>query len=349
MLNEAGPSYQENKTKEKGFTFEEILQGKDNVIAAKDALITQLYKNIKLLEDKVEYLSEKLPISDNENVKKKTFCEALEANINVETSVTTIREGAEPKLRNDSDNFIFIKPTCKQDNRKTKKDVVKYVNTKDLQLGIQKVFDLKNGGIKIQCESKEDVDRLKKEALEKMGDDYEMKTQDKKNPKIKIIGLEENYNKEELKNSIKSQNNTITENSKIEVIVIKQMKTRFMAIMEVDPETFKAVMKSGHLLVDLSVCSVFEHVDVLRCFKCTGYHHTNKNCTNKSSFCIKCGLTGHFSQNCNTDPKDFCCPNCCEANEKFKLSFPINHGPFNRECSILKRKTEIEKRKVRYQ
>lgn len=349
MLNETGLSGQKNKAKEKGFTFEEMLQAKDKIIVAKDALITQLYMNIKLLEDKVEYLCKEMPTNENKNPKKKTFCEALEANRTVETSVSAIREETGAKLSNNSDNFIFIKPTCKQDNTRTKKDVVKYINTKDLKLGVQKVFDLKNGGIKIQCKTKEDIEKLKKEALEKMGNGYETNTQSKKNPKIKVVGLEENYSKEELENSIKSQNSIFTENSKIEVVVIKKMKTRFMAIMEVDPETFQAVMKSGLLLVNLSVCSVFEHVDLLRCFKCTGYHHTNKICTNKSTFCLKCGLADHLSQNCITEPRDFCCPNCYEANEKYKLGFPINHSPFNRECEIFKRKTETERRKIRYQ
>lgn len=227
--------------------------------------------------------------------------------------------------------------------------MVECVNTKDLKLCVQKVYDLKDGGIKIQCKSKDDAEKLKKEATEKMGDKYETKMQEKKYPKIKIIGLEENYTNEDLENSIRHQNSAILENSKIKVVVVKKMKTKYMAILEVDPETFKKIMESGMLLVDLSVCTVFEHVDLLRCFRCTGYHHTNKNCKSNTSFCLKCGLDNHSTPDCSTAEKDFCCPNCSDANKKYKLNFFINHGPFDRTCEIFKKKTDAEKRKILYE
>lgn len=372
--NEVGPStrkktkeYSEDaeknlQTKEKGFTFEEVLQGKDQVIAAKDALITQLCKNIKLLEDKVKYLSGKLPTDENENSKNKTFSKALNTNGNTETNVSSKREetGAKPIFGNNQlvnniqqnhkeSNYIIINPNKKQENKQTKKELIEHVNLRDLQLGIQKVFNLKDGGIKIQCQSKEGMEKLKSEAVQKMSKNYEMKTQSKKHPKIKIIGLEENYSAAELLDCIRSQNDTVSENSKLELIVIRKMKTKYMAIVEVDPNTFKSIMKSGMVLINLSVCPVFEHIDVLRCFTCTGYHHTNKNCKIKNIICIKCGLTGHSSQDCETDIKHFCCPNCLAANEKHKLNFLINHGPFDRECEIFKKKIEIERKRIEYE
>lgn len=328
---------------EKGFSCQEMLEQKDLVIAAKDALITELYKIIKLLEDKIENSSK------NENLISKTYCEAAKITRSDENCASTENnEAKETKLNQASNNFIIIKPNKKQETKVTKKEIIKYVNSNDLKVGIQKVFDLKDGGVKILCNSRENVEKLKKEAIEKMGDSYSLKTEKKRNPRIKIIGLEENYTKEELALCIRSQNNGIAENSKIDVIVIRKMKTKYFAIVEVDQDSFKSIMDSGVILIDLSVCSVFEHIDILRCFRCTGYHHTNKNCTNQNSFCIKCGLKGHSANNCETDEKYFCCPNCFEANEKYKLHFMINHGPFNRECEIFKKKIEVERRKIEY-
>lgn len=352
---------QKEVTEEKGFSWQEVLEGKNHIIAAKDALIDQLYQTIDLLKDKVQYLNEKIHV--NQNLNSRTFSEISKVNENT-VYVKPVSEISKPaestvyaepddhsqriKVRSNNDNIVFIKPNEKQDVKITKKEITKFVNLKDLKLGIQKVFNLKDGGLKIQCGSKEDAEMLKKQALEKMGNKYETKTESRKNPKIKIIGLEHNYTKEELVDCIKNQNSTVNVNSKIEVIIIKKMVTKYMAIMEVDQDVFRSVMKSGMLLIDFSVCSVFEHINVLRCFQCSGYHHTVKNCRNKDCVCIKCGLTGHSSQNCETESKDFCCPNCLEANKKYKLGLMINHGPFDRQCEVFKKKTEIERRKIEY-
>lgn len=329
---------------EKGFLWKEVLDGKDVVIAAKDALISELYKIIQLLEDKINHLS----VKENQN-SNRTFCEVTKvSNKSTANCVDSKEEIPEAKVNHDGNNYILIKPTRKQENKVTKREIIKYVKTKDLQVGIQKVFNLKDGGIKIQCKSKEDVEHLKKEVVEKMSEHYETKTGNKKNPRIKIIGMEQDYTNEELVEVIKNQNDTISDDSKLEVIVVKKMRTKYMAIVEVDSKVFKSVMESGMLLVDLTVCTVFEHVDLLRCFRCTGYHHTSKNCKNKNTFCIKCGLGEHLAQDCETGVDKFCCPNCVEVNERHQLNFPINHGPFSRECEVFKKKADNERRKIEY-
>lgn len=341
-----GDKIKHDMPEELGFFWNEILEGKNSTIAAKNALITELYTIISLLEEKIVHLNEKISVSQSSS---RTFSEVTKMASTLENTSASIKVTLQSAQNNNSSNFILIKPTKKQDNQVTKKEISKHINPKNLQVGIQKVFDLKDGGVKIQCSSKEDVEKLRKEAIQKMGNDYETRTENKKSPKIKIIGLEQNYSKEELVKCLKSQNSTISEDSKLEVIIIKKMRTKYMAIVEVDQSVFKAVMESGMVIVDLSVCTIFEHIDLLRCFSCTGYHHTNKNCSSKKMFCLKCGLSGHQAQNCETDTKSFCCPNCFQANEKYKLLFPINHGPFSRECGIFKNKIEIERRKIEYE
>lgn len=336
-------------TLEKGFFWNEVLEGKDNVIVAKDALITQLYQTIKLLEEKVEYLNEKLHVNQIQDLNSRTFSQVVKVTKNTGNHEDSAKAEIRPEVNYYNENCVFIKPNKKQDTRKTKEEIMKYVDPKDLKVGIQKVFNLRDGGVKIQYKNKEDLENFKRAATEKMGNSYELKTLNKKAPKIKIIGLEQNYSKEALTECIRSQNNTIQENSKIEIIVVKKMKTKYMAIIELDPNSFKSVMESGVLIIDLTVCTVFEHIDLLRCFKCTGYHHTNKFCRNSSSLCIRCGLDGHLANNCFTDEKDFCCPNCSEVNKNYQQNFSINHGPFNRECGIFKKKAEIEKRRIAYE
>lgn len=343
-------------TDELDYLYNEVLKSKDQVIAVKDALILELYNEINLLKENNNYLKEKINDFSHNKDMPKLYAEALKPNVAAATFTKakeiignnmTIKNSIVEDIDSSMSNYIIINPkNKKQDNRDTRREILQHISTKELN--IVKVYNLADGGIKIHCKNQQDIDKLESEVCKKLRNyEVRMNRKEKCHPKIKIVGFDEEYSQDELKKCIKKENVCITENSQMEVLVIKKMKTKYMAIIELDPTTFKKVMENGVVLVDLIPCTVYEHISLRRCFNCCGYHHFNKNCS-KSAVCMACGLSDHNTVNCKTENKDKCCPNCKEANDKFGVSLFINHGPFDRSCSIFKNKLKHEQANIQY-
>lgn len=84
----------------------------------------------------------------------------------------------------------------------------------------------------------------------------------KRKPKVKIIGINDDLSKEELKKKIMNQNNTI-EREKVEI-----KKNESKVAVELDGTTYKKVIGEGKLKIGWEIRPVLEHKNVLRCFKC---------------------------------------------------------------------------------
>ena len=91
--------------------------------------------------------------------------------------------------------IVIIKPKMKQDSEKTKETVQKSLNPSELEIGIKQVKATKEGGILIKCSTVDEVEKMKTAAEKKLNQDYYVKIPSRKNPSLKIIGIDENYNK----------------------------------------------------------------------------------------------------------------------------------------------------------
>lgn len=179
-----------------------------------------------------------------------------------------------------------------------KSAVMGNISPAELEIGISNVKPIRDG-LLIACETKTERDKLKSEVETKLGREYEVKEVIKYQPKIKVIGIDNDMNEEMLEKCIRNQNSFMRE-AVIKVILIKKMKRNYMAIIEVDKSAFRAIIKEGKLKIGWSVCSAFESVDIRRCFKCLGFGHKADKCTNTVN-CAKCGNQGHKENECNND------------------------------------------------
>jgi hypothetical protein len=143
---------------------------------------------------------------------------------------------------------------------------------------------------------------------------------------------------------LKSQNPIIPNNAELTVIELKKKENKIFASLRCDAAAFKAIMSKGRVLVGWDSCRVFEHFSVLRCFKCCGYHHSAKECTNQTA-CPKCA-GDHKSSDCTAT--ELKCANCIAANKNFKTSLKTDHACWSRNCPVYKRKVYAETRKIRY-
>lgn len=243
-------------------------------------------------------------------------------------------------------DVVIIKPKTKQNNSITKDDICKNVKPASLEVGIVQMKNIKDGGIVIKCKNKEDSAKIKDAAEKKLKKKYSIKLPELVNPCLKVIGIDDDLEADELKACILKQNQIVQdEKSILNIKVLKKMKTKKMAIIETDPGTFAFIMNHGKLSIGWSICRVFEYVNIFRCYKCAGFGHMAKDCTEDVK-CWKCAASDHAGEDCSSEL--WKCVNCVQANDSFKFNLSVNHSPFDSECPCLQRKINNVKRKINY-
>lgn len=212
-------------------------------------------------------------------------------------------------------------------------------------MGITQLKDIKEGGVVIKCKTKEEQEKIKKAAEKKLIKNYQITAPGLKNPSIKIVDIEEHYEKEDLLDCIKKQNINIQHDLfEMEIKVFKKMKTKYMAIVECDPITFKKMLAENSVYINWSRCRIFEYIGVYRCFKCGGFNHHAEKCEREEK-CLKCCGVEHKTEDCNSDTLK--CANCVEVNSKFNLNLNTQHSIFNTSCAVYLKKLETEKQKIK--
>ena len=191
-------------------------------------------------------------------------------------------------MYNKTSLFIYVRNT-NQESKKTLEAVQKYVDPTALEVGINEIRTVREGGVVIKCKNKEEINKIKIVAEKKLGKSYKVNTPDLKNPNIKILDINRELTADELIEAIKNQNAFLNyESVLLNVKVIKKMKTKWMAIAECDAVSFNKIIKeNGLLFLDWSRCRVFEYISVFRCYKCGGFDHKADQCTNNSSRCLR--------------------------------------------------------------
>lgn len=266
------------------------------------------------------------------------------AKTNKELCIPTYAE----KVKKFNHEALLIQP--REGNKvnaiETKAKIIENINPVNLEVGITQLKKVSNGGVVISCETKQEINKLEKEVQSQMGKDFKIQRVEKKKPRIKLIGIEDGLSKEEVKAALLNQNSFLDrETAEIEVLLIKKMKSKCMAIIEVDKNTFAKTIAENKVKIGWSLCPVFEHINILRCFKCLGYGHKADICTNNVT-CGKCGEHDHCAKNCsNTFIK---CVNCAIANKKLGLSLNEEHTAVDFNCPVYIRQLEQRKKLIEY-
>ena len=121
-----------------------------------------------------------------------------------------------------------------------------------------------------------------------------------------------NFEKDALVSYILQQNEEMfDENVNYEVLSVKPLKTTnkvFQALVQVDVNSYHNIMKAGKLLIGLNYCSVYDAIELRRCFKCCGLHHYSDKCSSEVHVCPKCS-DNHPAKDCNSS--ELKCTLCC--------------------------------------
>lgn len=171
-------------------------------------------------------------------------------------------------------------------------------------------------------------------------------TQQRQQPTIKIFNIPRKINQVNDIYSLRKENRilrdaTLSIKKKIPDTVDD---TTMNLIVEIDKRSFRKVMESKTLKLYGKECSVREHITLIRCLRCYGFHHQTTDCTNNLT-CGKCA--GPHKTTCCKNNK-LKCANCYEANMERGLNLNTNHCAWWKECQVFKELREIERRNIDY-
>lgn len=268
----------------------------------------------------------------------------LKAEINKVTINGRVTESSYAEVaKKCSDPTIIVRPKKHQKCSATRDDVNKKIIPSNIALS--SVNNIQKGGIAIKCKNNEDLTKVHEKAMEEMAEGYTVVMQKIRNPKVRITNMSRKLSGDEIIECMKRDNEFLKE-ADMKVLYVYDIKNTesYGTIMEVDPKTFKQLMKEGNVAIGMNKCNVTECLNVLRCYKCCSYNHKANVCLHKIA-CLRCGGE-HLMKDCRS--KSSKCINCKVISEKLKLNLNINHPAWSRECSVLIRKRERAKRFINY-
>lgn len=322
--------------------------------------------NVNLLETKKVADSQNENINQNENNNNNKLINELVAKVD-KISKTVNKKGHEinkvrtesvsstyadkVKLRTPVSNkqFMLLKPKdINQSSSITRDELKKHIDPVDF--AINNMRTISKGGIIVECESKEVAEQLRKSTENKLGTDYEVVSPNAINPRIKILGISEKLDNDQILSYLVKQNQFIEEKDVIKVLKLEESKNnnrnykKFNLIIEVDNETYSKCMKVGKINIKWDRCRIVEAVQLIRCFNCSGFNHIADNCNRKKA-CPKCAEE-HLITDCKSEDEK--CANCISVNQNLKLNLDIDHPGWSHQCPVYQRKIEFKKQKINY-
>lgn len=260
----------------------------------------------------------------------------------VTDKILTVKKPAEPSsyaaiAKNNTQPAVLVAPKNRsQSFEKTKEDMANQINPSELKLRLTRVKPVNNGSIVVGCRDQEENKKFMKIAEEKLADSYEIKELRGINPRVRIVGFREFYTDTDFLSILKQLNDDIfSGNSLCDVIKIYNTKKSdkvFQAVIQLDRATYDRIIKVGNVFIGYDACTVFDGVEVGRCFNCNELNHSSKTCT-KTLCCPRCG-ENHLVRDCNSQVLK--CSNCVHFNSLNRgNTVNIDHAAWDvTKCSV---------------
>lgn len=244
--------------------------------------------------------------------------------------------------------YIICKPKIVQDCSITKSDIQNKVNIGRRSIGVESMKNRKDGSVFIKCNTNKSREQLKCALVESMGEGYEVDETRMRQPAVFIGNLDENIDSESLIDSIKSQNDFITEEDQMQLSLLRKnrRKNGQFAIIQCNRSAFNKLIKAGRVYVGLRRCPLHENLSVLRCYKCYKFNHKGKDCKYVGDKrCSKCAGT-HRHDECSSNLTK--CMNCLDSNEKYGTRYSVDHEVLDVNCPLHKIQLDRQKERTDY-
>lgn len=239
---------------------------------------------------------------------------------------------------------VLIKPKSPKSSDATKKLISDKLNPVDY--GLSSVKSLQNGSLVINCTSSAERNKLLSNAAAQLGDKCNASIPVCKR-RVRIFGLSQQAD-ESFVQTLKKQNSEILSGALLLNRVhsfANKIKSRFGVILEVDDTTYKKLIAAEKVFVDWSICSVYEDLNIRRCFKCWGFNHIAAKCQSLVKRCSKCCENHNFSECTSSQLK---CAACIDASSTLRLDLDVNHAATSQECPTYLHRVDVARQAVNY-
>lgn len=241
-------------------------------------------------------------------------------------------------VKNKTKPAVVIKP--KNENQavsQTKSDLMRNINPAEHDFHLTRVKHLKDGGILVGCRSGEENDKLKKLVEEKMANSYKIREFAGVEPRLRVVGLSEEYSGDVLLALVlKCNPETFCGSYTCKIVKIfptKKSPNIYQAVIQVDRICYDKLMKAGNLFVGYDSCRIFDAIDILRCYNCNGYHHSSKGCKKD----VTCPLCAHKHELKDCKSSERKCTNCVKLVSASESVVSVSHAVWEREkCTSYK-------------
>lgn len=318
-------------------------------------LFAEMITQIKELKEKVDLLSSSKDAGlENDKLNSlNTKTEYILKNVN-----ELIKDRKEPAasisyaniVSKRQDEVLIIKPVKEQNHTVTLSEVKKKIAPASLQIGVGNVKHIKEGGIAIHYNRDKENDKVLTNMQQTLGENYTVASGHLRNPEFIVTGVEKDFiteegNEQEEKeiflsaiiqqNKLKNFDNDIREKIKIRKIYLNKWKS-FNIIIEISPNAYKFIASFKKLNIGWRQCNIYEHHNIMQCFKCYRFGHQANVCKNGTT-CSKCSEE-HSSSVCQST--EFKCINCSISKVKLNMNLNASHTAYDRECPCYVRLVE---------
>lgn len=249
-----------------------------------------------------------------------------------------------------SKKIVVINPSAVTSNPEETRSVIK-TKLKPADYKLCGVSNTKKGGVVVECPSSAELNKLKSDAVARLGEDYVVTARIGRRPRVRVYGFSEEYNAVDLVKLLKDQNDSVIfDTSYISVAHIykgnsSNSSTRFGAKLEVDADTFKRMIDAGKVSIGWDPCWVNEDFNIRRCYKCWGFNHVSSKCSLPQERCPLCS-GNHHQKDCDSTVEK--CTVCCDAVLNRHLKIDTNHTVFSKICPSYIHRLALECRNIDY-
>ncbi|XP_047042417.1 uncharacterized protein LOC124646337 [Helicoverpa zea] len=251
-----------------------------------------------------------------------------------------VKKGSNSFVRPIKHSALAIYPS---DNSKTSDEtrnlVQKIVCPEEMKLKVRGVRKVRNGGVIISTETKDDLEKLK-HTVQHANSGLTVNEPQKRKPRILIIGVPSSMAESEVYNCIFEQNvvdkvpsmsrETFLSSIKLSHKSGRRDTDNHNLILEVSAVIRKALITQDRVFINWTSCQVRDFTLITRCYICQQYGHAAKTCKNTAPVCGHCGEEGHSIKECTKKNDSPRCATCL----RFKK--PGNHKTGDIDCPARK-------------
>lgn len=314
----------------------------------------QIEKENIQLKSKVLIQSEMQKTLENEhqtnNQENRTYAKIAsftpEININQESTSEKQdeRKWMTPRTSKKYETVINVQNVT--DPKEAMKKLKQNVNVKEVGGAFKNIKQTKSGTIIVESHSKVQQEQLQA-AIQKI-EDINAKENPINDPMFMITGIEKGFSEGEFIEELIRLNDEVeaelqtSVRDKIKVVTKRQCKNpnKENWILQAPPAISKWFLKRGTVYFDLLAVFVKEYYNLAMCFKCAGFDHVAKYCSQKQC-CHKCGAE-HEPKECTE--LFLRCPNCA----KMKLEDTSHSARDTNICPVYQRRLSRYKNNINY-